>query len=213
MRCRCVDFNKKQPPKQSMRLIRKIIEGWRTFTAVPHAPPKLNALLVQCLEVKPQDRPFFEQILSELSGPIKHEIDESNFDRQPLSSYNNASGLHGSSENSVSLNSDAIDSSESNGGFFDGANPADKTRLRAASLLQQRAVSSDSDKASLNYPRLETQEAEGRNEAGAEFMRNPILSSGARKTNDSRLSQQFSQYGRPSVVELSRVEVVTHTEV
>jgi len=73
---RCADFGKKQPPKDPMRLIRKIVEGWRTFTAVPQAPPMLNALLVQCLEVEPQSRPTFEQVLSKLSGPVKDEINE-----------------------------------------------------------------------------------------------------------------------------------------
>jgi serine/threonine protein kinase len=148
--------------------------SWRTFTAVPQAPPKLNALLVQCLEVKPQERPSFEQILSELNGPIKDEIDENNFIRQPVGSHIHASGLHGSAENGGSLINDNIS-------MHGGVIPVD-----------QPEADIDTD---------------------AKFMRNPMLSTGFRGTNDSRLSQRFSQCDIMSEVELSRVEVVTRTEV
>ena len=201
-----MDFQKKQAPKQPMRMIRKITDGsWRTFATVPQAPPKLNALLIQCLEVKPQDRPTFEQILSEMSGPIKSEIDESNFKRQPAGSYGSASGLYGSSDSSGGY---LIDSNESNDGIFDRANSADKNRLKAASSLQQQGVTSDSD-----YARPGSQGVSGLAEAEAEYMRNPMLPAAARSTDKPSLSDRFSQNDRSSELELSRVEVVTHTEV
>jgi len=147
-------------------MIRKITDGtWRAFATVPDAPPKLNALLIQCLEVEPQARPSFEQVLSELSGPIKDEIDQSNFSREPIGSYD-ASSLHDASENSGSV----VDSDNSHDDIKSGTLPVDQLGAE--------------------------------NDAKAEYMRNPMLSSGARGSEESRLSQR-----------LSRVEVVTQTEV
>jgi hypothetical protein len=205
-----VDFDKKQAPKQTMRLIRKIAEGWRTFTAVPQAPPKLNALLVQCLEVKSEDRLTFEQILSELSGLIKDEIEDGNFDRQPVGSCDDSASLD-ANDSGV----DVEDNSESDG-FFDSANPADKTRLRAASLIQQQAGTSEPNEPPLELlPHLTSQGGIDETEAnaGAEFMRNPMNSVATRGTDDSRLSQRFSQGGRHSEYGNYRGDLATCTEV
>jgi len=198
-----MDFNKKQVPKQPMRMIRKITDGsWRAFATVPQAPPKLNALLIQCLDLEPQARPTFEDILSELSGAIKSETEDGNFDRQPVGNCDDFDLLDESESDGN------VESSSASDGFFDGANPIDKTRFRAASLLQQQA----GDYKSSEAPRLESQGTNGRAHAEGDASRNPMIPAATHDTSEEHLSQQLSQVGRPST-ELPRVEKVTYTEV
>ena len=190
-----------------MRMIRKINDGsWRAFATVPQAPPKLNALLIQCLDLEPQARPTFEDILSELSGAIKSETEDGNFDRQPVGNCDDFDLLDESESDGN------VESSSASDGFFDGTNPIDKTRLRAASLLQQQAGDYKSSEESLQTPQIGTQEAGNNLRADADYMHNPIVSAETRCIDKTKLPQGLSKVGRPSG-DISRVEVVTFLEV
>ena len=176
--------------------------SWRTFATVPQAPPKLNALLIQCLDLEPQARPTFEDVLSDLSGAIKIETEVGNFDRQPVGNCDDID-LEDESESDGN-----VENSSASDGFFDGANPIDKTRLRAASLLQQQAGDDKSSEAS----RLETLGTNSRAHTEGDASRNPMIPAATHGTYEEHLSQQLSQCGRPST-EIPRVEKVTYMEV
>ena len=80
--------NKKEAPKQPMKFIRAMTEdGWRPVTLetpIPHAPQTINALIVRCCSADPSARPSFEEILTELGGQCKTEIEASVFKRHFL---------------------------------------------------------------------------------------------------------------------------------
>ena len=82
----CRDFGKAKAPKQPMRMIRKMQEeGWRPVTAlkpISFAPTTINSLIVRCCAPNPGDRPTFPEILDELNGVCKVEIDRGAFGRR-----------------------------------------------------------------------------------------------------------------------------------
>jgi|GEM_PF-4008586 len=191
-----------------MRLIRKIVEGWRAFATVPQAPPKLNALLIQCLEVEPQDRPTFERILSELCGPIKSEIDEGNYDRLPNDSHDDPPGLDADSERGGGPSGNV--GSGGSDGSFGVDNPADHDHLRAASMMQQQAVAPVSRQASQGALPSNLGSAE-KGQLPTDSTINPMARTASQDDDESYFSPGASLRGRPS--ELSQIVVTTCTDL
>lgn len=81
----CIAFGKKKAPTQPMRVIGKMVDGtWRPVTTdnpIAHAPPTINSLIIRCCDQDPDRRPSFDEILHELMGSSKNEIDNQTFNR------------------------------------------------------------------------------------------------------------------------------------
>jgi serine/threonine protein kinase len=81
-----IAFDKKKIPKAAMRIIRPMTEdGWRPVTdenPISFAPPTINSLIVRCCDHDPSQRPSFIQILEELNGKCKKEIESIKFIRK-----------------------------------------------------------------------------------------------------------------------------------
>ena len=108
----CFAFGKKKAPSQPMRVIGKMTDGsWRPVTTdnpIAHAPPTINSLIIRCCKQDPDERPSFEEILHELTGICKHEIDGRNYTRKT----NNALS-------SISIGLDKLDAKSEAGEYFE----------------------------------------------------------------------------------------------
>ena len=82
----CVAFGKKKVPTQPLRVLNKMNDGsWRPVTTdnpIAQAPPTINSLIIRCCDHNPDNRPSFNEILHELSGVCKEEIDNCIFTRK-----------------------------------------------------------------------------------------------------------------------------------
>ena len=77
---------KKKAPKQPMRMINSIQEGWRPVTTDEPigagAPITVSAMVIRCCAHTPAERPTFEEVLAELSsGACAVEITGGSFQR------------------------------------------------------------------------------------------------------------------------------------
>jgi hypothetical protein len=215
-----VDFHKDRPPKQPMRLIAKIVDGsWRAFATVAHAPPQLNALLLQCLEVQPRDRPTFDQVLADLSGPVKDQVNSGTFERQPPLNRR--------------MSSEASSSSSSADGSFCGVNSVASSSLQEAPSAQLEAAAGSGSAApppppGPPPPGVPAPGADGAAvvEFGSEMgraaerrlsltegerARNPILWAATDDGGGSRLSQRLTQHNQP--LPHARIKMAESSEV
>ena len=85
----CTYFEKRKAPKNPMRMILSMQDKddpWRPVTLenpVSFAPPSVSSLIVRCCAQDPRERPTFPEILDELNGVCKEEVERGHFLRRP----------------------------------------------------------------------------------------------------------------------------------
>jgi len=162
--------------------------------------------------VLPRDRPTFDRILADLSGPVKDQVNSGTFERQPP--FNRRAFSGGSSSSSS-------DSSSSADGSFGGIKSEASSRLRKAPSAQLEAAAGSGSAAPPPPPgppppgaRARGHVADGAAVVGfgsemgqaaerrlslavGEHTRNPMMSAATGDGGASRLSQRLSQHNQP----------------